>query len=269
MRTWIWIALFITSTASAADVVTDASTATAPVAAPATAAAAVTPDVPGDAATDAAIALLKTGGGSFDVAWHGFPLGSATVTLSATDTHGCYKYESVTRPVGPVRWLYGSPHEVSLFCIKDGVIRPSHYQYSIDKRRDDGFTLDFDWANKTVTTVKAGKTTVRDLPDVAYDRFTVQQAIRLWILQQSDTTTRQEKVFNTVDDKDINPYRFAILGHEKIDTPIGSLDTIRVDRVDSPTRSTHSWVAPARDDHVVKVESINRGDVELSMVISK
>lgn len=261
MRQWIWMALFITGTAGAADAVPDTAAATAPV--PATTASAP------DAASAAAIALLKTGSVDFDVAWHGFPLGSATVTLSATDVRGCYKYESVTRPVGPVRWLYGSPHEISLFCIKDGVIRPSHYQYSIDKRSDDSFTLDFDWANRTVKTVKAGKTTVRDLPDVAYDRFSVQQAIRLWILQQSDTTTRQEKVFNTVDDKDINPYRFAILGHEKIDTPAGSFDTVRVDRVDSPTRSTHSWVAPARDDHVVKVESINRGDVELSMVISK
>ncbi|MGH8460811.1 MAG: DUF3108 domain-containing protein [Stenotrophobium sp.] len=260
MRKLIWMTLFFASAACAAD---------APPAAPASAAVATASDVKTDAKTDAAIALLKTGSMSFDVTWNGFPLGNASITLSPAETRGCYKYESVTNPVGPVRWLYGSPHEISLFCIRDGIIRPSHYQYSIDKRPDDGFTLDFDWTSKTVKTVKSGKTTVRDLPDIAYDRFGLQQAIRLWVMQQPDTTRRSEAEFMTVDAKDINHYRFAILGHEKIDTPVGSFDTIRVDRIDSTSRSTHSWVAPARDYHVIKVESLHDGNVELSMVINK
>ncbi len=247
MRKLIWMTLFLAGTASAADA----------------------PEAPASAPTTDAVAdMLKLARLSFDVDWNGIPLGDATFNLTP-DGKGCFRYESKTNPVGAVRWLYGSPYEVSDFCVKDGVIRPSHYQYSIDKRPKDGFTLDFDWAAKKVKTVKDGQTTVRDLPDIAYDRFGLQQAIRLWVMSLSDTNKRSEAEFVSVDDKDINHYRFAVLGHEKVETAVGTIDAIRIDRIDSKTRSTHSWVAPSRDFQVIKVESVNRGNVELKMVTNK
>jgi len=250
MRKLIWMTLFIAGTANAADAV-----------APAPAAASAP-------STEALADMLKAARLTFDVDWNGIPLGDAAISLTP-DGKGCYRYESKTSPVGAVRWLYGSPYEVSDFCVKDGVIRPNRYQYSIDKRPKDGFTLDFDWTAKKVTTVKNGQTTVRDIPDGAYDRFGMQQAIRLWVMSLSDTSKRSEAEFISVDDRDINHYRFAVLGHEKVETPAGSIDAIRVDRIDSKTRSTRSWVAPSRDFQVIKVESVNRGDVELKMVTNK
>lgn len=248
MRKLIWlVALFAAGAAHAAD--TPASTA--------------------PLSTDATIDMLKPANLSFDVDWNGIPLGDANINLIAAEGKGCYRYESKTNPVGAVRWLYGSPYEVSQFCVKDGVIRPSHYAYSIDKRPKDGFTLDFDWAARKVTTVKNGQTTVRDLPDVAYDRFGMQQAIRVWVMSLADTTKRSEAEFVSVDDKDINHYRFAVLGHEQVQTSAGTIDAVRIDRIDSPTRSTHSWVAPSRNFQVIKVESVNRGNVELKMVTNK
>ncbi|WP_161554129.1 DUF3108 domain-containing protein [Stenotrophobium rhamnosiphilum] len=247
MRKLLWISLFVAGAASAADAV-------APTPAP--------------QSNDAVINMLKSANLSFDVDWNGIPLGDAIINL-IPQGKGCYRYESQTRPVGAVRWLYGSPQEVSEFCVKDGVIRPSRYEYNIDKRPKDEFTLSFDWAAKKVTTVKGGKTTVRDLPDVAYDRFGMQQAIRLWVMSVPDTTKRTEAEFVSVDAKDINHYRFAILGHEKVETSVGTIDAIRIDRIDSKTRSTHSWVAPSRDFQVIKLESVNRGDVELKMLTNK
>ena len=246
MRKLIWMMLFMSGTVSAADAVE-------PAAAP---------------SNDAVIGMLKMANLSFDVDWNGIPLGDAKINL-VPEGKGCFRYESKTNPVGAVRWLYGSPSEVSEFCVKDGVIRPSHYAYGIDKRPKDSFTLDFDWVAKKVTTVKEGKTTVRDLPDVAYDRFGLQQAVRLWVMSLPDTTKRSEAEFVTVDHKDINHYRFAVLGHEKVETSVGTIDAIRVDRIDSQTRSTHSWVAPSRDFQVIKLESVNRGDVELKMLTNK
>ncbi len=252
MRKLIWMTLFIAGTASAADAVAPA---------PETASASIP-------STAAVADMLKAARLSFDVDWNGIPLGDANINL-IPEGQGCYRYESKTNPIGAVRWLYGSPYEVSEFCVKDGVIRPSHYQYSIDKRPKDGFTLDFDWAARKVKTVKNGQTTMRDLPEVAYDRFGMQQAIRLWVMSLSDTTKRSEAEFVSVDDRDINHYRFAVLGHEKVETAAGTIDAIRIDRIDSKTRSTHSWVAPSRDFQVIKVESVNRGNVELKMVTNK
>ncbi|MGH8457037.1 MAG: DUF3108 domain-containing protein [Stenotrophobium sp.] len=289
MRKLILLTLLVTGVATAADTPIDIG---APVSTPPPASTAVQPSAsapaqtPGPlppsasspaavtadatAATAEAIALLKTGDMSFSVDWNSIPLGDATITLSSVDGKGCYRYESVTNPVGPVRWIYGSPHELSLFCIKDGVIQPSHYEYDIRQRPKDSFTLDFDWKNKRVKTIKGGNVTLRDLPDIAYDRFGLQQAIRLWVIQHAnDPKPPPPAEFITVDDKDINHYKFAILGREKVVTPVGSFDAIRVDRVDSETRSTRSWVAPARDYQVIKVESVNRGNVELGMLLNK
>lgn len=244
MRKLIWMTLFIAGTANAADAVAPAPS------------------------NDAVISMLKMANLSFDVDWNGIPLGDAKINL-VPEGKGCFRYESKTNPVGAVRWLYGAPKEVSEFCVKDGVIRPSRYEYTIDKRPKDEFTLTFDWAAKKVTAVKDGKTTVRDLPAVAYDRFGLQQAIRLWVMSLPDTTKRSEAEFVSVDNKDINIYRFAVLGHEKVETSVGIIDAIRIDRIDSKTRSTHSWVAPSRDFQVIKLESVNRGDVELKMVTNK
>lgn len=217
---------------------------------------------------EAMIGMLKMANLSFDVDWNGIPLGDAKINL-IPEGKGCFRYESKTNPVGAVRWLYGSPYEVSEFCVRDGVIRPSRYEYGIDKRPKDSFTLTFDWAAKKVTTVKEGKTTVRDLPEVAYDRFGLQQAIRLWVMSLPDTTKRTEADFFSVDNKDVDHYRFAVLGHEKVETSAGVIDAIRIDRIDSKTRSTRSWVAPSRDFQVIKLESVNRGDVELKLLTNK
>jgi amino-acid N-acetyltransferase len=47
---------------------------------------------------------------------------------------------------------------------------------------------------------------------------------------------RPEMDFTMVDDDRIKPYRFAIVGHESVETPAGRFDTVRVERIDSAGR---------------------------------
>ena len=183
----------------------------------------------------------------YSVAWSGTGLGEATITLTPLD-HNCYRYVQQTDPVWLVRVLYGSPRETSQFCIDPaGAIRVSTFEYRNDKRDKDSFTVVFDWAAKKVTGTKRDVVTVHDLPENTYDRFALQQVVRLWAKAHADDKEPAAVEYNMADDDRVTAYKFAIIGREKVETPAGTFDTLRVDRVDNPNRQLRSWLAPSRD----------------------
>lgn len=202
---------------------------------------------------------------NYSVAWSGTGLGDAVVSLEAEPEKDCYRYRNQTNPVSMVRWLYGSPVETSVFCMKDGVIRPRHFEYRIDKRAKDNFTLDFDWSARTLKAQKRGVVTERELPETAYDRLVLQQAVRRWVQSQPGDGATCE--FNMADDDRIAVYKFAIIGAEAMETPAGKFDTLRVERVDNPNKSMRFWLAPSRDYTPVRIERIEDGKIKLLMLL--
>ena len=113
---------------------------------------------------------------SYAAAWNGIKLGEIVVTLKAEGESGCYRYESLSDPVGLVRMFYGTPREISEFCVAGGKVVPKRFAFS---GHGDGFTLDFDLAGGKV---RDGQGQERDIPANAQDRFGLQQAVRLWVL---------------------------------------------------------------------------------------
>jgi hypothetical protein len=203
----------------------------------------------------------------YSVAWGGNTLGEGSISLAPQMDKGCYRYESQTRPIAPVRWFYGAPRETSLFCIRDGELRVQRFEYFNDKRKKDNFTLDFDWNTNQVRMLKGGELSQRALPGLAYDRFAMQQAVRLWAVAQVGKQDVPPADFVMVEDDRIVTYRFAIAGTETVETPAGRFEALRVERVDSPHKTMRSWLAPSRDYLPVKIERIEDGEVKLRMLL--
>ncbi|HUP91161.1 MAG TPA: DUF3108 domain-containing protein [Solimonas sp.] len=202
----------------------------------------------------------------YDIEWSGISLGQGEIAL--TRAGNCYRYESKTHPMALVRWTYGSPREVSEFCVDaDGQIRPKHFEYVNDKRAKDNFTLDFDLAARQVKAIKGGNVTIRELPEQAYDRFLLQQAVRQWVMRHAQEESPAPVEFTMVDDDRMKVYRFAITAREKVRTNAGTFDTIRVERVDNPDKSLRLWLAPARAYAPVKIEHVEKGEVKLRMSV--
>lgn len=223
-------------------------------------------------ATGAAAALdagahLQPRNDHYVIEWSGIALGEGTIALAA-DGVGCYRYTSTTTPIALVRWTYGSPREESRFCMRDGEVVPELFEYVNDKRGDDSFRLDFDWRTKQVKTLKAGVLTVRDLPGTVYDRFSIREAVRLWVLRHLDGAAPAEAEFVMVDDDRIKPFRFAIIGPESIDTAAGRIEALRVERIDKK-RPHHYWLAPDRDYIPVRIEQFKSGKRELLMELAR
>lgn len=200
----------------------------------------------------------------YAVTWRGMGLGSATITLKRHGEPDCYRYESLSDPSGLVRMFYGKPHEISDFCVGGGKVVPRRFEFRGPK--DDSFTLEFDTA---AGKVRGGAKGVRDLPPDAQDRFAIQQAVRLWVLEHLDSEPGAVTAeFTMVDDRRIKRYRFAIAGRERVEVPAGRFDdVVLVQRVDDPKKTTKFWLAPARDYMPVKVEQVKQGTVELRMVL--
>lgn len=200
----------------------------------------------------------------YTVQWGDISLGEGTISLKPI-AGNCYHYESTTKPVAIVRWTYGAPRETSEFCFENGEVRSRRFEFFNDKRSKDNFTLDFDWSAGKVKMIHGGTVTLRDLTEATYDRFVVREAVRVWAMRHPDIASRPEQTFTMVDDDRIRSYRFAIVGQERVTTPAGTFDTVRVERVDDPNKSYRYWLAPSRNYVPVKIEHIRKGKVELRM----
>lgn len=218
----------------------------------------------------AAEPVLTPHSSTYDVEWSSITLGEGTITLTPTAEKGCYRYESTTEPVGLVRVLYGAPYELSLFCIKGGVIRTSHYEFILKSGSDKNFTMDFDWPHHKVKTLQEGNLTVRDVPEDGYDRFVLREVVRQWVKVNASTLkVGDELKFRMMDDDSTNDYRFVYQGRETMKTPAGVFETLRVDRVNDPNRVLRAWIAPARDYTIVELEQYRNGKVDLRLVLNK
>lgn len=204
---------------------------------------------------------------TYSLSWGSTGLGKGSISLAPLEEKDCYRYESLTKPVAFVRWIYGSPRETSRFCLREGVLRPQHFEYVNDRREKDNFSLDFDWASRKVKSLKRGVVQERELPESAYDRFLIQLAVRSWVRTQAGAGAPPPLELNMVDDDRIVPYRFEIRGRERVETPAGAFETLLVERTDNPKRALRSWLAPERDFLPVKIEQIEDGEVKLRMLL--
>jgi hypothetical protein len=191
---------------------------------------------------------------TYDVSWNGMHLGQASIV--------------VTNPVGMVRMFYGRPREISRFCVREGRVVPQRFVFEANDK-EDSFTLEFDMAAGTVSGGLRKKP--KPVPANAQDRFGLQQAVRLWVLERLRTPNPDAATveFTMVDDSRIKTYRFAITGRESVEVPAGTFDAVIVQRVDDPNKSSKFWLARERDYMPVKVEQIKGGSADLRMVLRK
>lgn len=200
---------------------------------------------------------------TYAAAWNGIKLGDIVVSLEPAGEPDCYRYHSKSDPVGMVKMFYGQPHETSEFCVVRGKVVPRRFAY---ERGRDSFTLDFDVAGGKV---RDGQGHEREIPPNAQDRFGLQQAVRLWVLENERKGSAASVEFAMVDDERVRAYRFAITGRERIELPAGAFDTVKVERVDNPNRISRYWIAPDVGWMPVQVESGKNGKIQLRMELRR
>ena len=164
--------------------------------------------------------------------------------------NGTYVYESRSTPAG----LFSAIRrdrvvESSVWDFVGERPRPLHYEYHHTGRGADRHVeLDFDWHTGTVVN------TINDLPwsmrvpDSVQDKLLYQYTM-MRDLQNGES----ELAYEVADGGELKTYRFDLLGRETLKTPLGRLETVKLQRV-SGDRRTVIWCAPQYGYMPVRVE---------------
>lgn len=188
----------------------------------------------------------------YDLYVHGLRVGRLTRQLTVT-ANGEAEYASTTEAVGLVRLVkQETVAERSRFNLSTDAIRPLSYRYDrTGGGNDKHVSVDFDWTNATVRTAVNEQSWQHALDGQIYDQLTYE----LRAMQQLGLPEGlpAEFTYRVADGARIKDFNFQMLGSEKLDTTLGSLDTIKLKRVRKGKREFTLWIAP--ELHFVPVKA--------------
>lgn len=157
--------------------------------------------------------------------------------------------------------------ESSEWDYRDGRMRSLHYNYQkTGGKRERRLEQRFDWERNVVNSDSSEQpsgtvpVTTGTLDKLAY------QIALMGDLKQGKT----ELAYTLIDDDQIKIYRFQVAGEETLDTPIGMLKTLKIERVmdAGSKRRTTFWCAPSLDYLLVRLDQMENDTDEFSALIT-
>lgn len=154
-------------------------------------------------------------------------------------------------------WV-GSVEEITQFDWTDeGVVQPQKYYYKrrgLGRNRDAELT--FDWDREKVLNNVENTSWSMDISQNVQDKISYQIQ-----LQKDLINGRDNLVYDIADGGELKRYRFDIEGEERLDTPLGQVNTVKVKRSrDDNDRVTYAWLAKDWDYMLIRLEQREDGD---------
>ncbi|PCJ16180.1 MAG: hypothetical protein COB04_11570 [Gammaproteobacteria bacterium] len=130
-----------------------------------------------------------------------------------------------------------------------------HYERKGFLKKKKTLQQTFNWDDQQVTSNTSKYSTTFDLPMQSTDKLSYQLAIRC-DLKQGNTDLN----YQVVDKSRLKQYSFEIVNEEILETPLGTLNAIKVKRVrEANQRQTFLWFAKELDYLLVKLEQYDTG----------
>lgn len=197
---------------------------------------------------------------------NGDPAGEATVSFEVRENRLKIRSEgSGTEGLG--RFLGVSETESVEGYLDQGRFQPEIFSHhSRIAGIDDAWTARYDWPGNAVIITKAKRSVSLDLGEGALDDLSLKLEIRRR-LRDKDPDLALLKV----DDDEIKPHLYRQMGTELLETSLGCLNTIAVERVrdDDSARFSRTWYAPDLDFVVVRMERGKPGGPRLELRITE
>lgn len=148
--------------------------------------------------------------------------------------------------------MFADIREYSRFSKDNGQLTPHHYEYQkTGLGRDRRTALNFEPDQRRVINLTNASRTLENAPDKIQDKISYQLQLAM------DVAAGKDKLeYRVADGRKIREYEFAIAGEETIQTPLGAVKTIKVQRVreGDAERETNIWFAPAWNYALVKLQ---------------
>lgn len=186
----------------------------------------------------------------YKASYYGFTI-TATHELSDTDEGKKLRFFADS--------MLASIEEISYFDYPEPEqLRPTAYIY---KRRglgrDRDAKLDFDWEKDRVTNNVENKPWKMKIHPGVMDKTSFQVQLQRDLIAGK----HENLVYDIADGGRIKQYTFAIVGRETLDTPLGKVDTVKVERTrKDDDRITYAWMAPEYQYLLVRMQQVEDDD---------
>ncbi|HZE11741.1 MAG TPA: DUF3108 domain-containing protein [Burkholderiales bacterium] len=123
----------------------------------------------------------------------------------------------------------------------------------------------FDWESRSVTQERRGKAETLQMQSAAQDPLSLAYTFAFV------PPTGKEYDVIRADGRGLTPFRFAVLGNEKLATPIGEIQTLHIAKVrDGPEdKATDIWFAVDRDFLPVRVLVVDKDGSRVDQIITR
>lgn len=152
--------------------------------------------------------------------------------------------------------LFLNVDEESVIEEVDGALRPLSYQYHNNLRSKSDQNFVFDWTSGRVFDQEARRPWNKALKSGYQDQLSSQLALRHALI----TGTFDDSLKQTLVAKKgkVKTYALTRLGEERLETPLGTLDTVKLHR-QRPGSSSEAtlWLAPSLNYMIVKMQQID------------
>jgi hypothetical protein len=179
--------------------------------------------------------------------------------------HGNGKYELVETWQGRGLFsLRGTARRTSRGDVVAGRLRPA--DFADERTGRETSRAHFDWAAKTLTMEFREGPNTRPIPPDAQDRLSFLLAFAFL------PPGTQPVKFSVADGRGVSSYTFDKMGTERVTTPAGEFDTVKiVRRKDGPDdrRSTEIWLAPSRGSIPVRIRVTEKDGTVLDQVAAR
>lgn len=123
----------------------------------------------------------------------------------------------------------------------------------------------FDWESRSVTQERKGKSETLKMHGTAQDPLSLAYTFAFV------PPTGKEYDIVRADGRGLTPFRFAVLGNEKLATPIGEMQTLHIAKVrDGPEdKATDIWFAADRDFLPMRVLVVDKDGSRVDQIITR
>ena len=197
---------------------------------------------------------------TYEMSRNGIVLGSVTETLEHDGR--TYSITSEMRGNG-ILALFGPLKRTSRGHITALGLRPDEYR---DQRGSSwAVSAKFDWDARSVTQERDGKSERLPMQGIAQDPLSLAYDFAF--------VPPKGKEYDVIraDGRGLTPFRFAVVGSEKLATPVGEMQTLHITKVrDGPEdKSTDIWFAAERDFLPVRVLVVDKDGTRADQVVTR
>ncbi len=146
----------------------------------------------------------------------------------------------------------GAIEEISHVAYEAGSVVPMSYSYTQSGLSSSAEHVQFNWLDMQATSREDDARTSLPLQTGVVDKLSFQLALRLSLMDSQVT----DVAISMVDGDEIETHHYRVVASETVETGLGKLDTLKIQRVREPgsRRQTTFWLA--RDWHMLLVRFV-------------